>query len=224
MLKKKPHNFNKKMRFTSVDPDNLLFGPYSSRSIRIEPVKFQIPRMYMPFGVSGFAPPYGPVKYNIDFSMKGWNVTDNYVNKFYDFLVDVENRIISHVETLSAEIFGSKMSRDEVMALFNSNIKVSAGYDPKFRVKVTDKTQFFDIGNAEINQTLEEGLYKKYSGAALIQIGNIYFFNKRFGITWTIEQIKVYEPQRLHGFNFSEEPENDEDDESVAKMKGFQFS
>lgn len=213
------------MRFTSVDPDNLIFGPYSSRSIRIEPVKFQIPRMYMPFGVSGFAPPYGPVKYNIDFSMKGWNVTDNYVNKFYDFISEVENRIISHVEALSVEIFGSKMSRDEVTSMFNSNIKVSSGYDPKFRVKVTDKTQFFDIGNAEINQALEEGLYKKYSGAALIQIGNIYFFNKRFGITWTIEQIKVYEPQRLHGFNFSEEPENDaEDEEPVAKMKGFQFS
>ena len=210
------------MRFTSVDPDNFLFGPYANRAIRVEPVKFQIPRMYMPFGISGFAPPYGPVKYNIDFSMKGWNDSGNYVNKFYDFLVDVENRVISHVETISSEIFGSRMSHDELVELFNSNIKMSQGYDPKFRVKVSDKTQFFDIGDAEITQPLNEGLYKKYSGAALVQMGNIYFFNKRFGITWTLEQVKVYEPQRLHGFNFSEEPDSDE--QPATKLSGFQFS
>ena len=210
------------MRFTSVDPDNFLFGPYANRAIRVEPVKFQIPRMYMPFGISGFAPPYGPVKYNIDFSMKGWNDSGNYVNKFYDFRVDVENRVISHVEAISAEIFGSKMSRDELVELFNSNIKMSQGYDPKFRVKVSDKTQFFDIGDAEITGQLDEGLYKKYSGAALVQMGNIYFFNKRFGITWTLDQVKVYEPQRLHGFNFSEEP--DADEQPATKLTGFQFS
>ena len=210
------------MRFTSVDPDNFLFGPYANRAIRVEPVKFQIPRMYMPFGISGFAPPYGPVKYNIDFSMKGWNDSGNYVNKFYDFLVDVESRVISHVETISAEIFGSKMSRDELAELFNSNIKVSQGYDPKFRVKASDKTQFFDIGDVDITQPLDEGLYKKYSGAALVQMGNIYFFNKRFGITWTLEQVKVYEPQRLHGFNFSDEPDSDE--QPATKLTGFQFS
>jgi hypothetical protein len=208
------------MRFTSVDPDNILFGEYNNRVIKVEPVQFQIPRMYMPFGVSGFTPPYGQVKYNIDFSMKGWKDTGNYVNKFYDFLCEIEDRVVSHVETVSQEIFGYKMSRDELTGLFNSNIKMSETYDPKFRVKVSDKTQFFDIADQEISTTLEEGLYKKYSGSALVQMGNIYFFNKRFGITWTIEQLKVYEPQRLHGFQFSEE----EDEETVTKMKGFAFS
>jgi hypothetical protein len=212
------------MRFTSVDPDTFSFGPYANRAIRVDPVKFQIPRMYMPFGISGFAPPYGPVKYNIDFSMKGWNEPGNYVNKFYDFLVDVENTVISHVESLSQEIFGSRMSREELVELFNSNIKVSQGYDPKFRVKVSDKTQIFDIGDAEITCPLTEGLYKKYSGAALVQMGNIYFFNKRFGITWSMEQVKVYEPQRLHGFNFSDEAEEYDGEDPVSVLKGFQFS
>ncbi len=207
------------MRFTSIDPDNILFGEYNNRVIKVDPVQFQIPRMYMPFGVSGFAPPYGQVKYNIDFSMKGWNESGNYVNKFYDFLNEIEQRVISHVETVSTDIFGYQMPHDELTSLFNSNIKTSATYDPKFRVKVSDKTQFFDIADQEIVTTLEEGLYKKYSGSALVQMGNIYFFNKRFGITWTIEQLKVYEPQRLHGFQFAED-----DEEPVTKMKGFAFS
>jgi hypothetical protein len=211
------------MRFTSVEPDNIIFGEYNNRVIKVEPVQFQIPRMYMPFGVSGFAPPYGPVKYNIDFSMKGWNEPGNYVNKFYDFLNEIEQRVISHVEMISTDIFGYKMSHDELTGLFNSNIKMSETYDPKFRVKVSDKTQFFDIADQEVSTTLEEGLYKKFSGSALVQMGNVYFFNKRFGITWTIEQIKVYEPPRLHGFQFSE-PDDGDEEEPVTKMKGFAFS
>jgi hypothetical protein len=220
------------MRFTSVNPaTDVICGEYTNRFIKVEPLKFQIPRMYMPFGVSGFAPPYGPVKYNIDFSMKGWNEPDNYVKKFYDFLTQIENRVIADVEAMSEKIFGMYTSRDELVNLFNSNIKKSETYDPKFRVKVSDSTLFFDVGDSDITKPLEEGLYKKYSGAALIQFGNIYFFNKRFGITWTIEQIKVYEPQRLHGFNFSEDVEDDEDagDEEcrpppTKKMTGFMFS
>ena len=219
------------MRFTSITSDDITFHDYTSRSIKVEPLKFQIPRMYMPFGVSGFAPPYGPTKYNIDFSMKGWKEPDNYVKKFYDFLLMVESKVVSHVESISVDIFGRQMSNTELLALFNSNIKVSGTYDPKFRVKVADNTtQFFDVGDTEITKTLEEGLYKKMTGSALIQFGNIYFFNKRFGITWTIEQVKVYEPQRLHGFNFADPVEDeddidsgDEDCKPVKKMSGFMF-
>lgn len=120
------------MRFTSVTPNDIVFSDYNNRSIKVEPLQFQIPRMYMPFGVSGFAPPYGPTKYNVDFSMKGWNVSDNYVNKFYDFLAMIENKVIDYVESISKDIFGSVMTREQLMSLFNSNIKFSLIMTPSF--------------------------------------------------------------------------------------------
>ena len=212
------------MRFTSVTPDNIIFGDYNNRAIKVEPIQFQIPRMYMPFGVSGFAPPYGPTKYNVDFSMKGWNETDNYVNKFYEFLSMIENKVIDYVESISKDIFGSVMSHDQLMSLFNSNIKFSPNHDPKFRVKVSDKTQFFDVGDVELTEEVTEGLYKRNTGAAFVQFGNIYFFNKRFGITWTIIQMKVYEPQRIHGFNFADPEPEDDEDAPVSKITGCQFT
>jgi hypothetical protein len=213
------------MRFTSISPADVVLDTYTNRSIRVEPLHFQIPRMYMPFGVSGFTPPYGQTKYNVDFSMKGWDQAGGYVNKFYEFLQMIENKVIDHVETLSESIFGNKMTREQLLGVFNSNIKFSPNHDPKFRVKVSDKTQFFDVNDAELTNELSEGLYKRYSGAAFVQFGNIYFFNKRFGITWTIEQVKVYEPQRLHGFNFSEPTDEVDDDEEVGeKLKGCHFS
>ena len=216
------------MRFTSVTPDDIVFNDYNNRAIKVDPLQFQIPRMYMPFGVSGFAPPYGPTKYNVDFSMKGWNESNNYVNKFYDFLCMIENKVVDYVESISKDIFGTTMSHDQLMSLFNSNIKVSPTHDPKFRVKVSDKTQFFDVSDTELTHEVTEGLYKRNTGAAFIQFGNIYFFNKRFGITWTIMQMKVYEPQRLHGFNFADpEPDDDDEDEDAApvvKITGCKFA
>jgi hypothetical protein len=212
------------MRFTSLTTDNIVFNEYNNRAIKVEPLQFQIPRMYMPFGVSGFTPPYGPVKYNIDFSMKGWNVTDSYVNKFYDFLKNVEDKVIDYVETISEDIFGASLSRDKLVELFNSNIKFSANpnHDPKFRLKVSDKTKFYDVSENELTEPLDEGLYKGKTGAAFVQFGNIYFFNKRFGITWSIDQVKIYEPQRIHGCSFKDE-DFDDDEEVVTKMSGFQF-
>ena len=213
------------MRFTSISENDIVIESYSNRGMRVQPVQFQIPRMYMPFGVSGFTPPYGTTKYNIDFSMKGWDQAGGYVNKFYEFLQMIETKVINHVETQSQQIFGSKLSREELNTLFTSNIKFSPNHDPKFRVKVSDKTQFFDVGDNVLNQELSEGLYKRYSGAAFVQFGNIYFFNKKFGITWNIEQVKIYEPQRLHGFSFAEPDCDDgyDDENPVPKLTGCQF-
>ena len=64
------------MRFTSVTPDDIIFNDYNNRAIKVEPIQFQIPRMYMPFGVSGFTPNFGAVKWNVDFSMKGFDEND----------------------------------------------------------------------------------------------------------------------------------------------------
>ena len=189
------------MRFTSIDVSAIEFGSYEKRAVSITPHKFQIPRMYMPFGVSGFTPAYGATKYNIDFSMKGWNEEGHYVKRFYDFLKQVEDLAIDRVLEMCQEIFGKSMTRNELLDCFNSNIKPANGpYDPKFRVKVDNNTTVYNVNDEVIPGEIGEGLYKGFTGAARIEIGNIYFFNKKFGIVWKIVQIKVYEPQRLHGF------------------------
>ena len=72
------------MKFTDLNPDeDLAFSVYANRKISLssknKPVRFQIPRMYMPFGISGFTPEVGPTKWNVDFSMKGYDEDGNYV-------------------------------------------------------------------------------------------------------------------------------------------------
>ena len=200
------------MSFTTVD--NPVLCDYSNRKICIaspvdnKPLRFQIPRMYIPFGISGFKAGAGPTKWDIQFSMKGWDEEGNYVNKFYTFLRGLEEYVVHHVYENRLEIFKKDLPEDEIRGMFNSNIKETTGNEPKFRVKVdtdsddTIKPAVFDTANDTICSQAEKGLYSRHSGVAIVEMNSVYFMNKMFGITWKLHQLKVYEPQRLKGFQF----------------------
>ena len=198
------------MRFVELNPvDDIEFGDFNNKKIGVcmsvskTPPKFQIPRMYMPFGISGFTPAYGPVKYNVDFSMKGWDEEGNYVNRFYNFVRSMENKLVEHVTDSSIEIFGKQMSKKEIQGMFNSNIKDSSDREPKFRLKIDNNTKIFDVNDANVTSELDNGLYSRHSSVPMVELGGVYFLNKMFGITWKMTQMKIYEPQRLKGFQFN---------------------
>ena len=206
------------MRFVDIDVDNdIEFGEFSNRKIPLcmsgskKPIRFQIPRMYMPFGVSGFVPEVGPTKWNVDFSMKGFDKDNNYVKKFFDFLKKLESRLIKHV--MDSE-FGSQMNE----GMFNSNLKDGGDREPKFRVKVDVdmsghiKPRIFDVNENDITSMAENGLYSRHSGVAIVELNSVYFLNRMFGFTWKLQQLKVYEPQRLKGFQFQLEDVDDDGD------------
>ena len=196
------------MKFSDFDlKTNFKVGEYNSRKISLstgdlKPIRFQIPRMYIPFGVSGFTPEVGTTKYNVDFSMKGWDEEDNYVNKFYKFVKEIETTIITKVVQNSETIFGSQLTIEEITNMFNSNIKEQEDREPKFRLKIDDSTRVFDVADQDVTTELENGLYAKHSGIAMVELGSVYFLNRMFGVTWKMTQLKLYEPQRLKGFQF----------------------
>jgi len=193
--------------------ENLKIANYDGRKISLCTIedglmKFQIPRMYMPFGISGFTPEVGPTKYNIDFAMKGYDEEGNYVKKFYEILTQLENKVIEAVSEQSEDIFGKKMSTDELKPMFNSNIKETPDREPKFRVKVDStidckvKSHVYDENKKGLIDDIENGLYARQSGTAVVEMNSVYFLNKKFGISWKLNSLVVYEPQRLKGFQF----------------------
>ena len=199
------------MKFSEFHVGNLEIGEYTNKSIKLvdnltnKPVKIQLPKMYMPFGISSFVPEVGETKWNIDFSMKGYNEEGNQVKLFYEFLKAVEDRVIDSVQEQSQAIFGRTMSRDVLVTMFNSNIKESSDREPKFRLKYDPRTtHVFDCHDNDITNTPVDRAYSQCSGVALAEIGNVYFLNKKFGIVWKMPQMKIFEPQRLKGFQFKD--------------------
>jgi hypothetical protein len=193
--------------------DNLEILSYDGRKISLsnkdgKNVRIQTPRMYMPFGISGFQPQVGATKWNVDFSMKGYDEEGNYVKIFYETLQEVEKRIIEAVSLQSVDIFGKHMSVDELSPMFNSNIKHSPDREPKFRVRVDTtadgdiKAGIFDSEKKSINSKVENKLYSRNSGVAITEMNSVYFLNRKFGVTWKLHQLVVHEPQQLKGFQF----------------------
>ena len=193
--------------------EDIVISDYQDRRITIKTqdgknIRMQIPRMYMPFGVSGFVPDVGATKWNIDFSMKGCDEEDNYVRAFYTNIRDIENKLIASVTAQSEAIFKKQHPLEEVQMMFNSNIKETPGREPKFRVKVdtTDegviRASVFDQAKSPITTGATNGLYARNSGIAIIELAGVYFLNKKFGMTWKLHQLQVFEPQQLKGFQF----------------------
>lgn len=173
-----------------------------------KPVRIQTPRLYMPFGISGFTPAVGNTKWNIDFSMKGYDEEGNIVKQFYETLQQAEATIVEAVREQSEDIFGKEMTTEELLPMFNSNIKHSTDREPKFRVRVDTtiggdmKANVFDKDKNSITTELTEKLYARNSGIAIVEMNSMYFLNKKFGVTWKLHQLVVYEPQQLKGFQF----------------------
>jgi hypothetical protein len=193
--------------------DNLQINAFNNRKIVIStkqgtPLRVQFPRMYMPFGVSGFTPEIGQTKYNIDFAIKGYDEEDSYMKKFYDSVRKLEDQIIDSVVEQSEVIFGAPMTKEQLLPMFNSNVKEAPGREPKFRVKVDTtmddqiKPNVFDADKNPLRDNATNGLYARNSGHAIVELNSVYFLNRKFGCTWKLHQLIVYEPQNLKGFQF----------------------
>lgn len=186
---------------------------YNNRKIVIctkqgTPLRIQLPRMYMPFGISGFTPEVGPTKYNVDMALKGWDEDGNYMQKFYQDIKMLEDKVIDNVVEQSETIFGKPMTKEEIAPMFNSNLKESVDREPKLRVKVDTslddriKANVFNADKNVLNDEVTNGLYARNSGHAIAELNSVYFLNRKFGCTWKLNQLVVYEPQNLKGFQF----------------------
>jgi hypothetical protein len=202
------------MKFTELCT-NIDIGSYKNKKIVITNkdgghLRVQAPRLYMPFGICGFTPEVGPTKYTLDLSLTGWDEDGGYVQKFYQTLREVENMVVDAVVAQSEEIFQKPMTKEELLPMFNSNIKENPGHAPKFRVKVdTDmndvmKADVFDANKERLpKDAMTHGLYSRNSGRPIVEMCSVYFLNRKFGVTWKLHQLQVFEPERLKGFQFS---------------------
>ena len=137
------------LKFTNAI-DTLKIAEYDGRKISLCTtedgiMKFQIPRMYMPFGISGFTPEVGPTKYNIDFAMKGYDEEGNYVKKFYEILREIENKVIESVSQQSEKIFGKKIYIELTYNYKNSDDKLLLIQNNKKKIYLFKKTRADDF-------------------------------------------------------------------------------
>lgn len=210
--------------------DNIRTNKYSGKSVYINyegsPLRVQMPKMSLPFGISCFKKPDDPsqVSYNLELSFR--DVDGEIINNFKN----LEEKIIDFAEKNSKELFKKQKSREVLKDSYSSFLKIdldedgneSTKYAPRMKVKIyTQGINFnFDAYDAEKKDGkypklhITEDNYEEFIGKGsqcevIIQCNGIWVIGgNKFGVSWSLSQMKVYKnDNKLVGYSFIEDEE-----------------
>lgn len=201
-------NFNPK----EITYGNVKINKHGGKAIYLgyqgKPLRIQLPKMVMPFGVGAFEDASKNVKYSLGVSFGDDN--ENLVEKFQA----LEEKTIDYIAEHSVEIFGKKTEKSIVVHMFKKFVSLSTTdgvpdgkYPPTFRAK------FFVKENGEFNVDAfsakkVNGGYEKIkidvdNAADILQKGmqcqtimectGIWVVGSGLGIGWRVAQMKLYE-------------------------------
>ena len=199
------------------------YGEYGHYSL-------QTPVMKLPFGLSIDDRQEVP-KYALDLSFRGIE-TDPKLEKFYNSLDKMDNKLVDDAVKHSMEWFKKKKSSKEVMSnLYNPIIRLSKDketgepdgkYPATFKVKIPtydnkfgcdifdDKKQQLKLSSEELKDYLSKGSKIQ----ALIKCTGVYFAAGKFGVSWRASQLKVFRNNIMKGYAFLD----DSDDEDIEEV------
>ena len=189
-------------------------------------ITMQTPLVAAPFGLSTYTDDKtGVTKYSIDMSFKGYD-TDPKLEMFHKKMEALDNHILSLAEKNSKDWLGKKMSKEVVEALYRPVVKLAKDpekYAPTMKMKITN-TQKGEM-NVEAYDTKRNKIEMKELQAGsrircLMECSSIWFVNKQFGISWRLVQVEVNKPDKISGFSFMEESDDEEEYEEVTDEEG----
>lgn len=183
-------------------------------------ITLQTPLMSAPFGISGYTDDKtGITKHSLDISFKG-AADDPKIQTFLDKMNEFDKCLIETAAKNSKDWLGKSMKKDVVEALYRPLIKPSKDpekYAPTIKFKVPSKDgkmlvdafdhkkQPFDLNNFVPGTRVQ----------AIIECSSVWFVNKQFGVSWKLVQLRMSKPEKLTGFSFI--PDGDEDPESDSE-------
>jgi hypothetical protein len=203
---------NKKTNAVSV---NMLYNG--------QKVQFRLPKISFPGGVLVRTQDSGQTTYTLIASLPG---CDPYGNEratgdsdpevVYNFMRDVEEKVIQAALENSARWFGKKRSLESLQETFKRCVSASVSKDEdgvwvpngkyppsvRFKVPVWEGKVNMSVIDAESNpqdvslDTLAS-LFPKASSAKAVVVGSIYVAGLSFGVTWKITDAQVFHQRRM---------------------------
>lgn len=208
--------------------------------IRYNGQNFQvrIPRIFYPAGVIVREDDQGKKSYTLLASLKG---CDTFVKQragpdagetgqLYNFMLDLQEKIIQHAITNSGKWFGKSKSeavlRETMKPILNPSVEKVNGewvpsgkYPPSLRMKIpfwdgAVNVDVMDASGESVAVTLDniEQVFAKRIEGRMVIAPSIYVTGTGFGVTWRVVMAKVFPPQRMTAkaaFADIKEPEDD---------------
>jgi hypothetical protein len=206
---------------------------YNGQSLQV-----RIPRIFYPAGVVVREDEQGKRSYSLLASLKG---CDPYakerssdgsdIGAFYNFCLDIQEKLIQHSVSNSGKWFGKAKSeavlRETMKPILTPSVEKVNGewipngkYPPSLRMKISiwDGQVGMDAvdekGNAIVltEDNLEQVFAKRIEGR-MVLAPSVYVTGTGFGVTWRVVLAKVFPPSRVGAkaaFADIKEPEDDE--------------
>jgi hypothetical protein len=204
----------------------------------------RLPKMAFPGGLlTREDPQSGNVSYSLIGSLKGCDpyakarsTSDDDMSKLYNFLLDIQEKLIQTATENSAKWFGKKRGEESIRDSFNdrSILSVSSDkvgdsytpngkYPPSFRLKIPvyDGRIAMDVVDSStkpVYLTLDSlrSVFPKGVAANLIVSGSVYIIGQSFGVTWRVSMAQVFPQTRLTAASAFEAVPEEDGNESLA--------
>ena len=182
-----------------------------------QPFQLRLPRSKFPAGlISREDAASGNVNYSLIASLKGCDPfakersTDPEMGPVYNFMLDLQELLVSWATENSAKLFGKKRSVESVRDSFKNLLSVSTEkqgdeyvpngkYPPSLRLKVPvyDGRVTMDAVNSQMipyHLTVDslKSVFPKYVEANLVISPSVYVIGQGFGVTWGIKFAQVF--------------------------------
>lgn len=218
---------NKKTNAVSV---NLLWNG--------QKVQFRLPKIGFPGGVLVRSQDSGATTYTVIASLTGCDPygkerssSDDDVAYLYNFMSDLQERVLNLAFDNSARLFGKKRSLESLRETFKQMISVSVDKTPdgewvpngkyppsiRFKIPVWEGKVNMQVIDSESNPLAVDidslaQIFPKNSSAKVIAVPSIYVAGLSFGVTWKITDAQVFHQRRLTAVDKFRDDEDDEEE------------
>jgi hypothetical protein len=206
----------------------------------------RLPRMAFPGGLlQREDEKSGNVSYSLIGSLKGCDpyakarsTGDDDMSNLYNFLLDLQEKLIQAATENSTKWFGKKRGEESIRDSFNerSILSVSSDkngdeyipngkYPPSFRLKIPVydgriAMDAVDASTKPIFLTVDSlrSVFPKGVAANLIVSGSVYIIGQSFGVTWRVSMAQVFPQTRLTAASAFEAVPDEEDAENEGTV------
>lgn len=187
-----------------------------------QPFQLRLPRTKFPAGlISREDAATGNVNYSLIASLKGCDPyakersTDPEMGPVYNFMLDLQELLVSWATENSPKLFGKKRSEESVRDSFKNLLSVSTEkqgdeyvpngkYPPSLRLKVPvyDGRVTMDAVNSQMVPYLLSvdslrSVFPKYVESNLVISPSVWVIGQGFGVSWGVKYAQVFPPSRL---------------------------
>lgn len=194
-------------------------------------LQLRLPKTGFPAGLVQREDPNSGTTYTLIASLKGCDPyakdrsEDPTMGPLYNFMKDLQEKLIEWATENSPKLFGKKRSAESVNDSFKSILSVSTDkvgdeyvpngkYPPslRFKIPVYDGRVDMDVVDNDLNPIMLtpdslKSVFQKRVEANLVVVASVYVIGQSFGVAWKVKHGQVFQPSRLTAASIFEKQE-----------------